>query len=104
AGILVDEIQHVRFANQWLKRLARDEPRTLLQVAHAIQRLRTVTAALAPKSGDVNAAGVGLSGYTHVGVLANIEDRRRAEFTEAEIAEIVRQERNAGSTTRDDSA
>src|SRR5262252_6954027 len=37
SGILVDEIQHVRFANQWLKRLARDEPRTLLQVAQAVQ-------------------------------------------------------------------
>jgi uncharacterized ferritin-like protein (DUF455 family) len=104
AGILVDEIQHVRFANQWLKRLARDEPRTLLQVAQAVQKLRMTTAALAPRPGDVNAAGVGLSGYTHVGVFANVEDRRRAEFTEAEISEILRQERLPGSLTRDGSA
>jgi uncharacterized ferritin-like protein (DUF455 family) len=100
-GILVDEIQHVRFANQWLKRMGREEPRTLLQVAQAVQRLRMITAALAPQPGDVNAAGVPLSGYTHVGVLANIEDRRRAEFTEAEIAEIVRQEGLVGNATGD---
>ena len=41
---------------------------------------------------DVNAAGVNLTGYTHLDVFANIEDRRRAEFTDDEIAEILRQE------------
>jgi uncharacterized ferritin-like protein (DUF455 family) len=96
AGILVDEIAHVRFANQWLKRLGRESPATLLQVARAIHFLREVTAALAPRAGDVNAAGVDLTGYTHLGVFANIEDRRHAEFTEAEIAEILRQEGFAG--------
>jgi bacterioferritin (cytochrome b1) len=96
AGILADEIQHVRFANQWLKRLAREKPRTLLEVARAVQFLRSVTAGLAPRPGDVNAAGVDLSGYKHLGVFANIEDRRHAEFTEAEIAEILRQEGFAG--------
>jgi len=95
-GILADEIQHVRFANQWLKRLAKDDPRILLHVARAMAHLRAITAALAPQSGDVNAAGVNLTGYTHLDVFANIEDRRRAEFTEEEIAEILRQEGFAG--------
>lgn len=95
-GILADEIQHVRFANQWLKRLARESPRSLLQVAQAIRFLQGVTAAFAPQAGDVNAAGVNLTGYTHIDVFANIEDRRRAEFTEEEIAEILRQEGFAG--------
>ena len=58
--------------------------------------LRAITAALAPQAGDVNAAGVNLTGYTHLDVFANIEDRRRAEFTEEEIAEILRQEGFAG--------
>ena len=40
AGILADEIQHVRFANQWLKRMAREQPRTLLKVAQAVRQLR----------------------------------------------------------------
>jgi uncharacterized ferritin-like protein (DUF455 family) len=96
AGILVDEIQHVRFANQWLKRLAREQPRTLLKVAQAVQALRNITAALAPQEGEVNAAGVPLTGYTRIDVFANIEDRRIAEFSEAEIAEILRQEGFAG--------
>jgi uncharacterized ferritin-like protein (DUF455 family) len=91
-GILADEIQHVRFANQWLKRLAREDPRILLQVVRAMTHLRSITAALAPQPGDVNAAGVNLTGYTHLDVFANIEDRRRAEFTDDEIAEILRQE------------
>jgi bacterioferritin (cytochrome b1) len=103
-AILVDEIHHVRFANQWLKRLAREDPRTLLKVAQAMQRLRTITAALAPGPSDVNAAGVPLTGYTHNGVLANIEDRRRAEFTEAEIAQILRQEGFAGLVSQTQTA
>jgi len=96
SAILVDEIQHVRFANQWLRKLAREEPRTLLGIARAIHFLRGVTEALAPQDGDVNAAGVDLSGYTHLGVLANIEDRRHADFTEQEIAELLRKEGFAG--------
>lgn len=96
AGILVDEIAHVRFANQWLKRLAREQPRTLLKVAQAVRALQAITAALAPQEGEVNAAGVPLTGYTRVDVFANVEDRRHAEFTEDEIAEILRQEGFSG--------
>ncbi len=96
SAILVDEIQHVRFANQWLRTLARDDPRILLTIARAIHFLRGVTVALAPQAGDVNAAGVDLSGYTHLGVLANVEDRRHAEFSEQEIAELLRKEGFAG--------
>lgn len=95
-GILADEVQHVRFANQWLKRLARENPRVLLEVAQAIGFLRKVTTALAPQPGDVNAAGVNLTGYTHIDVFTNVEDRRRAGFSGEEIAEILRQEEVAG--------
>ncbi|HSB24943.1 MAG TPA: DUF455 family protein [Burkholderiaceae bacterium] len=96
AGILADEIQHVRFANQWLKRMAREQPRTLLKVAQAVRQLQAITAAMAPEEGEVNAAGVPLTGYTRVEVFANVEDRRLAEFTEEEIAEILRQEGFSG--------
>jgi uncharacterized ferritin-like protein (DUF455 family) len=92
ASILVDEIQHVRFANQWLKRMAKEDPRTLFKVAQAVQQLRRITAAMAPQEGEVNAAGVPLTGYTRIDIFANVEDRRIAEFTEEEIAEILRQE------------
>jgi uncharacterized ferritin-like protein (DUF455 family) len=96
AGILADEIQHVRFANQWLKRLAREQPRALMQVAQAVHFLRTVTAAFAPQPGELNASGVALDGWSHSLGYANVEDRRHAEFTEGEIAEILRQEGFSG--------
>lgn len=91
-AILADEIQHVRFANQWLKRMAREDPRILMKVAMAIHFLKKVTEALTPQPGDVNAVGVDLTSFTHMDVFANVEDRRLAEFTEEEIAEILRQE------------
>jgi uncharacterized ferritin-like protein (DUF455 family) len=96
AGILADEIAHVRFANQWLKRMAREQPRTLFKVAQAVRQLQAITAAMAPEEGEVNAAGVPMTGYTRVDVFANVEDRRLAEFTEDEIAEILRQEGFSG--------
>jgi uncharacterized ferritin-like protein (DUF455 family) len=91
-GLLADEVQHVRFANRWLKQMARENPRTLLQVAAGIQLLRNVTAGLAPLPGEVNAVGVNLTNFTRPDVFANIDDRRLAEFSEQEIAEVLRQE------------
>jgi uncharacterized ferritin-like protein (DUF455 family) len=91
-ALLADEVQHVRYANRWLKQLARENPRTLLQVAAGIQRLRHVTKELAPKTGETNAVGVDLTAFTHNDVLSNVDDRRLAEFTEEEIAELLRQE------------
>jgi hypothetical protein len=91
-GLLADEVQHVRTANRWLKQMARENPRTLFQVAAGIQLLRQVTMGLAPQPGEVNAVGVNLSAFTHPDVFANIDDRRLAEFTEQEIAELLRQE------------
>lgn len=91
-GMLADEIQHVRFGNQWLKRMVRENPRTSFDVARAIAFLGGVTKAMAPQPGDVNALGVDLNAFTYVDVFANIDDRRSAEFTEEEVAEILRQE------------
>jgi uncharacterized ferritin-like protein (DUF455 family) len=91
--ILADEIQHVRFANQWLKRAAKENPRSLLKVATAIRFLQSVTAAFAPKPGEKSAVGLDLTGYTRSELFANVEDRRIAEFSEEEIEEIVSQER-----------
>jgi uncharacterized ferritin-like protein (DUF455 family) len=91
-GILADEVQHVRYANRWLKEQARKDPRILLQVAQAIRYLKKVTGALAPQPGDKNAAGVDLSNWTHLDVFTNVEDRELAEFTREEIAELLRRE------------
>ncbi len=91
-GMLADEVQHVRFGNQWLKRLARENPAVLMEVGRSIRYLEDVTQALAPQPGDVNALGVDLNAFVHLDVFANFEDRRRAEFTESELEEILRQE------------
>jgi uncharacterized ferritin-like protein (DUF455 family) len=91
-GILADEVQHVRFANQWLKRAAREEPRTLMGVARGVAYLKLVTEALAPKTGDTNAAGVDLTQWAHMDVYTSVEDRRLAEFTPEEIGQLLRQE------------
>ncbi|MFN0160563.1 MAG: DUF455 family protein [Burkholderiales bacterium] len=91
-AILADEIQHVRYANRWLKRLAEANPGVLLEVVRAMRFLDTVTRAMAPRDGEVNAAGVPLTGWTHLGSFTNVDDRRLAEFTEDELAELLRQE------------
>ena len=43
-------------------------------------------------SNILNAAGVNLSGFEHIEMLLNVEDRMRAGFTQREIDEIRRQE------------
>jgi hypothetical protein len=40
----------------------------------------------------VNAVGVNLTEFTHVEVLTNMDDRRLAEFTDGELAELLRKE------------
>jgi uncharacterized ferritin-like protein (DUF455 family) len=91
-GILTDEIQHVRFCNAWFKRMAKQDPAVMWQIASAVSFVRRVTSAFQPAPGEVNAVGVDLTGFEHVEVLANIDDRRLAGFSEGEIAEILRQE------------
>jgi len=91
-GILSDEIQHVRMANVWLKRMQQDDRTVLLKLAGAVNFLQRVTKALEPEPGEMNAAGVNLTGFEHLEVLANVEDRLRAGFTEAEVNEIIRKE------------
>jgi uncharacterized ferritin-like protein (DUF455 family) len=91
-GILVDEIQHVRFCNIWFKRMSKEDPTVLLKLAAAVNFVKSVVRAFEPELGQVNAAGVDLTGFEHVEVLANVDDRRLAGFTEGEINEILRQE------------
>jgi uncharacterized ferritin-like protein (DUF455 family) len=99
AGILADEIQHVRFANLWFQRMSKADKRVLLQLAAGVDFLKRVTTALAPEDGETNAAGVELTAFDHSEVLANIDDRRRAGFSDREIDRIVRQEEAAAGQT-----
>ena len=90
-GILADEITHVRYANRWIKRLTVENPRVLLQVAQAVRYLRAVNTALAPVVGSANAAGQVLDESRHLAPAVNVVGRLEAEFTEDEVAEVLRQ-------------
>ena len=87
-AILADEVNHVRFANRWIRRLAREDGRVLLKVALAIRFLAEANAASFVHEASGTEEGV-RAGHARMGV--NVDDRRNAEFSEDEIKEILRQ-------------
>ncbi len=90
-AILADEIQHVRFANRWIKQLAAGNPRVLMKVAMAVRFLALANQALMPKAGEANQAGKVYEDFSDRIPAVNIEDRKLAEFSDDEIHEILRQ-------------
>lgn len=90
-AILADEVQHVRFANRWIKRLAQCDPRVLLKVAMAVRFLAAANARFQSGGGAQNAAGKVLEDPAARIPAVNVEDRRLAEFSDEEIHEILRQ-------------
>jgi uncharacterized ferritin-like protein (DUF455 family) len=84
-GILADEVQHVRFANRWLKQEMRDKPLVLMQVARAIDYLQRVTRAFTPEQGEHNAAGVAMDSLDRQFAL-NRDDRLLAGFSDEDLA------------------
>lgn len=89
-GILADEITHVRFANQWIRRLSEENPRVLLKVALAVRFLAECNRRLAATLKTTNAAGTTLSNQRSAPAV-NVGGRLEAEFTEAEVLEVLRQ-------------
>jgi uncharacterized ferritin-like protein (DUF455 family) len=87
-GILADEIQHVRFANQWIKSEAKKNPRLVMEIAAAISFVRAVTASFTPASGEQNRAGVRFADLDREGFPLNVEDRRLADFGEEDLAAL----------------
>jgi Protein of unknown function (DUF455) len=91
-AINVDEIQHVRFANRWIKKLAQSDPRILMKMAAAIRFLTDANSKFQIKEGgEVNAVGVQLSSPENRIPAVNVDLRQAAEFSEDEIHEILRQ-------------
>lgn len=87
-AILADEVNHVRFANRWIRKLAQEDGRVLLKVAMAIRFLAEANAA----SFGAEPAGTAekvLQNHARMGI--NVDDRRNAEFSDDEIAVILRQ-------------
>jgi uncharacterized ferritin-like protein (DUF455 family) len=85
--ILADEINHVRFANQWIRKMIQEDRRVLLKVASAIRFLAETNAALSGESGGPR--GETPKKHSELGI--NVEDRRHADFNDDEINEILRQ-------------
>jgi uncharacterized ferritin-like protein (DUF455 family) len=87
-AILADEIQHVRFANRWIKTFVEQDRRTLLKVATAVRFVEHVNRRLQAPPG---LEGPAADPRTAQAPAVNIEDRRLAEFSNEEIQEILRQ-------------
>jgi hypothetical protein len=91
-GINTDEIQHVRFANRWIKKLAETNPRVLMQMAAAVRFVTDANAKFQIKEGgEVNAVGAMLASPENRIPAVNVELRQAAEFSDGEIHEILRQ-------------
>ena len=90
-GILSDEIHHVRFANRWLKKLTAEDPATTLDVVRGVSFMKQVIAAYAPVPGDTNGSGAAVA-QTLLVSPTNVEDRRLAEFSDREIADLVKRD------------
>jgi uncharacterized ferritin-like protein (DUF455 family) len=86
--ILVDEINHVRFANQWIRRLIQSDRRLLFKVASAVRFLaETNSALIEERESDSQESHK----QDHLKLGINVEDRRNADFSDDEINEILRQ-------------
>jgi uncharacterized ferritin-like protein (DUF455 family) len=88
-AILADEINHVRFANRWIRKMTVEDPRVLLKVAMAIRFLARANSMTAPKAGDVNAAGYTTSSRDRLPPAVYVEGRKEAEFTDEEVHAIL---------------
>jgi uncharacterized ferritin-like protein (DUF455 family) len=90
-GILADEVQHVRFANRWIKRMVADDRRVLFRVAQAIRFLADANARLLAMKDDNDIEAKAAASPGQQAPAVNVADRRLAEFTEDEVQEILRQ-------------
>lgn len=90
-GILADEVQHVRFANRWIRKLAEQDRRVLLELVRGIRFLSDAVARFQEPDSVVNAVGTVIPPAPERIPAVNVEDRRLAEFSEDEIHEILRQ-------------
>jgi uncharacterized ferritin-like protein (DUF455 family) len=89
--ILADEVQHVRFANRWIKKFVEQDKRVLLKVAMAVRFLAEANVALQGAAGSTHATGKPIGNPADRVPAVNIEDRKLAEFTDEEVGAILRQ-------------
>jgi uncharacterized ferritin-like protein (DUF455 family) len=90
-GILADEVQHVRFANRWIKKMASEDRRVLMKVAQAIRFLSEANMRLQAQQGQSSLGGKVYESPERRIPAVNIADRKLAEFTDEEVNEILKQ-------------
>ena len=86
-AVTTDEIQHVRFANVWLKRLTDANPRSVLQIASAMVWLRRVV--------------IATGGDPLKQIATDVESRQLAGFSNEDNAEVARLEGIVSSQLRE---
>jgi hypothetical protein len=85
-NILADEVGHVRFGNQWIRRMAETDRRVLLRVAKAVSFLKS---AGITQIREGSAADGPLRNDYQVGSV-NVDDRKLAGFTDEEVAGFLK--------------
>jgi uncharacterized ferritin-like protein (DUF455 family) len=80
-AIDADEIQHVRFANEWLRRFTDEKPKSVLQIATAMAWLRKIVEA------------TGLDSLKDIPTSEH--SRQLAGFSKSEVSEVGRLHREA---------
>lgn len=97
-AILVDEVSHVRYANRWIKKLAKEDGKVVLRIAMAMHFYgQACKAAFGEKARTVQRT----DGKKHTPITVNITDRREAEFSENEISAILMQYRMGSLVEKD---
>jgi uncharacterized ferritin-like protein (DUF455 family) len=91
-ALMADEVQHVRFANHWIKHMAKRDPTVLLRVAVAMTALRNVNAALKPREGEMSVNGKPLGRPETELFRPSAVDRDEAGFSTIEVGEVVEQD------------
>jgi uncharacterized ferritin-like protein (DUF455 family) len=76
---LADEISHVRFANEWIRRAIKEDPRTLLRMGAALA-----------EAGEAFRVVMGAEGTEGADYPAAVRERLDAGFTEDEVREAAR--------------
>jgi uncharacterized ferritin-like protein (DUF455 family) len=86
-GILADEVQHVRFANEWTRSEVRQNPRVVLEIARAMDFVQKTIEAFMPAEDDENRAGIKIAVLDRE-FAVNTEDRRLAGFGDDDLAAL----------------
>lgn len=89
-AIATDEIHHVRFANHWVRKLCAENKRNLFKVAHAVRFMDAAQKAIASPAGTTNLVGVSVEDVSQSAPI-NVADRQLADFTDDEIAALLKQ-------------